>query len=80
MDKLFVPTEGLLVRDPHTMQHVPAEGAIKPTIGPAGRYWRRRVLHGDGRFVDPPISTPQPAAKRSTRRSHDELRHGRKEE
>lgn len=36
----------LILRDPRSMNILPAEGAMKPWIGPEGRYWRRRVADG----------------------------------
>jgi hypothetical protein len=45
--KFLKPREGLLVRDPLTKAIIPATGSNLPWIGPAGRYWRRRVSCGD---------------------------------
>lgn len=39
----IVPAEGILVRDPITMEIIPKEGMIVPWTGSAGTYWRRRV-------------------------------------
>ncbi len=44
--KFLVPKAGLLIRDPVSKNILPAEGAMKPWIGPEGRYWRRRVNDG----------------------------------
>ena len=44
--KFLVPKAGLLIRDPVSKNILPAEGAVKPWIGPEGRYWRRRVNDG----------------------------------
>jgi len=44
--KFLVPKEGLLIRDPVSKNILPPEGAVKPWIGPEGRYWRRRVNDG----------------------------------
>ena len=38
---------GLIVRDPITKAALSEAGAMKPWIGPAGRYWRRRLACGD---------------------------------
>jgi len=51
--KYLKPREGLLIRDPATMVPLPAEGEIKPWIGPEGRYWRRRVNFGDVTIASP---------------------------
>ena len=40
-------SEGLLVRDPLTKAPLSAAGAMKPWVGPEGRYWRRRLACGD---------------------------------
>lgn len=37
------PKQGLLVRDPHTRQPLPPEGAEVPETA----HWRRRLLAGD---------------------------------
>jgi len=39
--------EGLMVRDPVTKAVLPPGGALKPWVGPEGRYWRRRLSCGD---------------------------------
>lgn len=39
-DKVYViPAEGLKVRDPVTLEHIPDEGAFVPQT----TYWRRRI-------------------------------------
>jgi len=65
--EFLVPKEGLLVRDPRTKKFLPKAGAMKPTVGPEGRYWRRRI--GDGsvvvgrKSVKPVIAKPRRTEK-----------------
>ena len=44
--EFLMPKEGLLVRDPRTKKFLSKAGAMKPTVGPMGRYWRRRIRDG----------------------------------
>jgi len=48
------PKEGQIVRDPMDKNPLPVTGAWKPYIGPAGRYWRRRIKDGDAIVGNPP--------------------------
>lgn len=48
------PAPGMRVRDPHTKQVLPEEGATKPRDS----YWERRVLFGD--CLEGPAETPAP--------------------
>lgn len=43
------PKQGLLVRDPHTRQPLPPEGAEVPDT----THWRRRLASGDVVRVEP---------------------------
>ncbi len=45
-EKFLIPQKGLIVRDPRSKNILPESGAIKPWIGPEGRYWRRQVAVG----------------------------------
>lgn len=45
-----IPGRGLMVRDPVTMEALPAEGAAKPLT----TYWRRRLKDGDVTQGKPP--------------------------
>lgn len=50
-DQFFIkPAPGLLVRDPETMQPLPAEGDHKPRSG----YWLRRLASGAVAEARPP--------------------------
>lgn len=51
-EKFLIPQKGLLVRDPRSKNILPEEGAIKPWIGPEGRYWRRQVAVGSCKMLD----------------------------
>lgn len=52
----LVPSKkGGLVRDPKTRVHLPQTGALKPMIGPLGRYWRRRLREGSVVIGKPPV-------------------------
>ena len=42
----LVPSKGLTVRDPKTRAPLPESGALKPMVGPSGRYWKRRLSDG----------------------------------
>lgn len=44
-----IPAPGVMVRDPDTKRHLPAEGAEVPETG----YWLRRVRDGDVILVQP---------------------------
>lgn len=50
----FIPTPGLLVRDPTTGQVVPPQGAEKPR----NTFWLRRIKDGDGSEGQPPVEQP----------------------
>ena len=47
----LVPQFDLLVRDPITMEIMLPKGEIKPLVGKAGRYWRRRINEGCVKIV-----------------------------
>jgi len=44
--EFLVPVNDLMVRDPKTKKILPKTGAMKPTRGPLGRYWNRRIRDG----------------------------------
>ncbi len=46
-EKFVIPRPGLIVRDPDSKSPLPEKGQWKTIIGPAGRYWRRRIGCGD---------------------------------
>lgn len=50
----FIPTPGLIVRDPATGQVVPPQGAEKPR----NLFWLRRIKDGDGSEGQPPVEQP----------------------
>lgn len=63
---MFVkPAEGVKVRDPVTLHHIPADG----TEVPADTYWLRRVAAGDVVVADP---KSKPAAAPSAPRTAKE--------
>jgi len=45
--KFLIPRPGLIVRDPLSKTPLAELGEWKTIIGPAGRYWRRRINCGD---------------------------------
>lgn len=45
--KFLIPRTGLIVRDPISKTPLAETGEWKTIIGPAGRYWRRRIGCGD---------------------------------
>lgn len=58
MQRLFVrPAEGLLIRDPKTLQLLPAEGKFVKWDS----YWERRKLRGDVVLVEGMEASPAPA-------------------
>lgn len=59
MDKFLIPKDGLIVRDPLSMAPLPPKGMLKPFIGSAGRYWRRRVNCGDVTIKEEIINKPK---------------------
>jgi len=44
--EFLIPVNDLIVRDPVTKKPLPKKGAMKPTRGPLGRYWNRRIRDG----------------------------------
>ena len=64
--EFLIPKKGLLVRDPKTMKFLPASGAMKMTIGPLGRYWRRRLKDGSV-IVGKPIVKKMPDVPKARR-------------
>ena len=69
--KFLIPNFDLLIRDPDTKQFLAKEGEYKPWIGPAGRYWRRRVRSGECS-----IGFPKRAEKVMRKNSVMEEQHG----
>jgi len=51
-EKFIIPLKGLIVRDPRSKNILPECGAIKPWIGPEGRYWRRQVAVGSCKMLE----------------------------
>lgn len=65
---LMRPTrEGLIVRDPITMNPLLAEGELKPR----SQYWLRRIKDGDVEVVEP-TKKPAPARKKATTNEGDQ--------
>jgi hypothetical protein len=56
--EILIPSEGLVVRDPISMELLPITGEVKPLIGPEGRYWRRRLRDGSV-IIAPSVTTKQ---------------------
>lgn len=54
MITVYPVPDGPQVRDPQTMQHVPAEGLAVPR----STYWLRRISEGD-------VTTSKPASKQA---------------
>jgi len=77
-EKFLVPRPGLLVRDPMSKNVLPEGGAVKPWIGPQGRYWRRRVADKSVSIGTPkPIAKPEP---KNVDKSNRSFVHTRNEE
>lgn len=55
--KFLIPRTGLIVRDPLSKTPLADKGEWKTIIGPAGRYWRRRIDCGDVTEGQSPIVT-----------------------
>lgn len=55
--KFLIPREGLMVRDPVSKTPLAAAGEWKTIIGPAGRYWRRRIDCGDVKISEPQVQS-----------------------
>lgn len=45
--RYFTPCDGLVVRDPLTMEALPAEGRAVAVTAASARYWSRRKKDGD---------------------------------
>lgn len=72
----LVPSaKGIGPRDPKTRVHLPETGAVKPMIGPLGRYWRRRLRDRSVVIGKPPVTKPPVIPKVEKVRKH-----GHKEE
>jgi len=71
----LVPSvKGSCPRDPKTRVRLPETGAMKPMIGPLGRYWRRRLRDGSVKIGKPPVKQSPVIPKVEKRK------HGHKEE
>lgn len=71
MQKLVVPKEGLMVRDPVSFNPLPKDGLLVDWNGNAGRFWRRRVRCGDvtiQEVVEEIEETTEPLQKRTRRK------------
>lgn len=55
--KFLIPKAGLMVRDPVSKTPLAEAGEWKTIIGPAGRYWRRRIACGDVTTGEPVVAT-----------------------
>lgn len=64
----LVPLEGLIVRDPISKDVLPAEGEVKPLVGPEGRFWRRRLRDGSVKISE----VPKTMRKRKPEKSKEE--------
>jgi hypothetical protein len=56
--KFLIPNSGLIVRDPISKTQLAEAGEWKTIIGPAGRYWRRRISCGDVIVGEPVVVAP----------------------
>lgn len=68
--EFLVPRTGLIVRDPRSKAALAEAGEWKPLIGPAGRYWRRRIKCGDVSVGSPVV--PSVNYKSVGKRGEDE--------
>lgn len=70
-EKFLKPSSpDLIVRDPGNFKLIlPVDGAVKPWVGPQGRYWRRRVNDGTVLVSQPKkeVSQPVPQRKRTSK-------------
>jgi len=64
--KFLIPNFDLLIRDPDTKQFLAKEGEYKPWIGPAGRYWRRRVRSGECSIGSPIVEEKKVSTRRNS--------------
>lgn len=65
MKKLLVPRKGVLVRDPETRVHLPAEGAVRMVTS----YYNRRIADGDLEARDIPVENKKSAKGNSKSKS-----------
>jgi hypothetical protein len=61
--EFLITLEGLLVRDPRSMNPLQSKGETKPLSGPEGRYWRRRIKDGSVKIGKIP-SAPKAVSNR----------------
>lgn len=64
--KFVKPREGLVVRNPSTLDIMPVEGMFVEWKGVQAKYWRRRVKCGDCILSTPP-SAPRFTKAKTTK-------------